>query len=204
MSAIATKSEMPPLVVRTRPVFDMTNDEFYAFCRLNPELHIERNAQGEIAIMPPAGGETGNRNAALTAHLFFWSRKDGQGVAFDSSTGFVLPNGATRSPDAAWVRLDRLEQLTPDEKEKFLPLAPDFVIELRSPTDALQTIQAKMEEYRENGVLLGWLIDPLERQVIVYRPKMAVEHLYDPATLSAEPELPGLHLDLGEIWTPSF
>lgn len=204
MSMPATISEMPPLVVRTRPVFDMTDDEFFAFCRLNPELHIERNAQGEITIMPPAGGATGNRNAALTAILFLWAKENGQGVAFDSSTGFVLPSGATRSPDAAWVRRNRLALLTPDEKERFLPLAPDFAIELRSPTDALLTVQTKMEEYRENGVMLGWLIDPKEQQLFIYRPEIAVEHLQNPTIISAEPDLPGFSLDLREIWMPPF
>lgn len=155
-------------------------------------------------MMSPAGGEIGNRNALLTMMLGNWTRQNGEGIAFDSSTGFILPNGATLSPDVAWVRRSRLAQLTPAQKQKFLPLCPDFVAELRSPTDRLVDLQAKMEEYRQNGARLGWLIDPIERQVFVYRPQQEIVHLQEPACIVGDPELPGFTLELQEIWKPGF
>ena len=196
--------EMPPLVLKLHPVIDLTDDEFFELCQVNRDLRLEKTAEGEIIVMPPAGGETGSRNSAITAALYVWSRRDGVGIAFDSSTGFKLPNGATRSPDAAWVQRTRLAPLTAKEKERFLPLCPDFVIELRSRTDPLTTLQAKMVEYIANGAQLGWLIDPVERQVHIYQPGIAPIILDQPATITGDPLLPGFVLELSLIWDPGF
>jgi len=189
-----------PLVLHTRPVFEMSDELFYDFCQTNREWRIERSAEGDILIMPPTGGETGNRNAVLNAFLTMWALRDGTGVSFDSSTGFDLSNGATRSPDAAWVKRSRLTILTPEQKKRFLPLCPDFVIELRSPSDHLKTLQDKIQEYIDNGAHLGWLFDTPNRRVYVYRPGKVVECLENPTTLSGDPELPGFVLDLAKIW----
>lgn len=180
-----------PLVLHTRPVFDMSDELFFDFCQTNREWRIERNAEGEILVMPPAGGETSSRNALLTTILTTWASQDGTGVAFDSSAGFDLPNGATRSPDAAWIRTSRLTPLTPEQKKRFLPLCPDFVIELRSPSDHLRTLQDKMQEYIDNGTGLGWLLDTPNRRVYIFRPGKAVECLENPPSVAGEPELPG-------------
>ena len=196
--------DMMPMSIDLRPLPSMTDEEFFLFCQANRELRIERTAQGEIIMMAPAGGETGGRNANLVTDLNHWARANKQGVVFDSSTGFDLPNGATRSPDAAWVRRELLAQLTAKQKRKFLPVCPDFIIELRSPTDSLRGAQDKMTEWIDNGAQLGWLIDPSERTVYVYRPGHAMEQLQNPATVSAEPVLPGFVLDLAVIWDPGF
>lgn len=193
-----------PLILRTRPMFEMSNDLFFDFCQANREWRIERNAQGEVLIMPPVGGETRRRNALLTTTLNLWALQDGRGVVFDSSAGFELPNTATRSPGAAWVRRARLAVLTAEQKKRFLPLCPDFVVELRSPSDHLQTPPDKMQEYLDNGAQLGWLLDTLNRRVFVYRPGKDVECLENPATLAGDPELPGFVLDLTRIWEPDF
>ena len=178
----------------------MSDDEFFDFCQANRDLRIERTAQGEIIIMPPAGGETSNRNAALTTLLTTWAWRDGTGRSFDSSGGFILPNGATRSPDAAWVRSARLASLTPAQWRKFLPLCPDFVVELMSPSDNLAEAQAKMEEYLANGAMLGWLLDAEPKTAYVYHPGQPVEILQQPTVLSGEPVLPGFTLELSYIW----
>lgn len=193
-----------PVILQTCPAFEMNDEQFYEFCRQNRDWRIERTAEGELIIMPPAGGETGNQNALLTTFFTFWALQEGTGIAFDSSTGFLLPNRATRSPDVAWVKKSRLRALTPEQKKKFLPLCPDFVIELRSPSDTLKTVQEKMQEYLDNGAQLGWLIDPSERRVYVYRPGIAVECLDNPANISGDPELPGFVLDLTRLWEASF
>jgi Uma2 family endonuclease len=193
-----------PLVLHTRPVFDMSEELFFDFCQTNREWRIERTAEGDVLIMPPTAGETGNQNAFVTTSLTTWALQNGTGVSFDSSTGFTLPNRATRSPDAAWVKRSRLALLTSEQKKRFLPLCPDFVIELRSPSDHLKTLQDKMQEYIENGALLGWLLDTPNRRVYVYRPGRAVECLENPSTISGDPELPGFVLDLATIWEPSF
>lgn len=193
-----------PVVLHTRPALDMTDEEFYQFCQINREWRIERTAEGDLLVMAPAGGETGHRNMLVAAFLTNWALPDGTGVPFDSSTGFNLPNGATRSPDAAWVKRSRLASLTPEQKKRFLPLCPDFVIELRSPSDSLKTVQDKMREYVENGARLGWLVDSPNRRIYVYRPGAAVECLDNPATVSGDPELPGFVLDLARIWEASF
>lgn len=181
-----------------------TEDTFYELCRQNPDLRLERTAKGEVIIMPPTGGETGSRNSEIARQIGNWKKTDGTGATFDSSTGFKLPNGANRSPDASWVSKAKLAQLTLEEKKKFLPLCPDFAIELRSPSDDLDTINAKMEEYIANGLRLGWLIDPEERVVFVYRPGAEVQKLENVNDISADPELPGFVLDLREIWNPQL
>jgi len=196
--------ESPPLVLHLRPAIEMTREQLFQFCQLNRDLRIERTAEGDLVIMPPTGGETGARNAKLIAQVIRWAEQDGSGVVFDSSTGFDLPNGATRSPDVAWVKRSRLAALTPEQKQGFLPLCPDFVIELRSPSDPLSTLQEKMEEYRANGAQLGWLIDPVERRVYVYRPGAPVECLDNPTELKGDPVLPGFVLDLEAVWEAGF
>ena len=178
---------------------ELTDEQFFLLCQHNRELRFERTAKGEILIMPPTGGETGNRNADLTFQLQAWSRQNNLGKAFDSSTGFKLPNGANRSPDASWVKRDRWFALTPEQRKKFLPLCPDFVVELRSPSDALKETQEKMQEYIDNGARLGWLIDPQTRRVEIYRPNQDVEILENPATVPGEDVLPGFVLDLNGI-----
>ncbi|MFN8489092.1 MAG: Uma2 family endonuclease [Caldilineaceae bacterium] len=193
-----------PVSIDLRPLPTLTDEEFFLFCQANRNLRIERTASGEIIIMAPAGGETGGRNADLTTYLNIWAWTNNQGKVFDSSTGFNLPNGATRSPDAAWVRRAQLTQLTAEQKRKFLPLCPVFVIELRSATDSLRVAQDKMVEWIANGVELGWLIDPTERNVYVYRPGRPVEQLQNPTQVSGEPVLPGFVLDLTAIWEPGF
>ncbi len=182
----------------------LSNDQLFELCQINPDLRIERAAQGEIIIMPPTGGETGNRSAAVTAQLTFWSWEDNSGVAFDSSTGFDLPNGATRSPDAAWVRRSRLRGLSQDEKEKFLPLCPDFVVEIRSPSDSLSKLKEKMEEYMANGCGLGWLIDTKQQKVFIYRPNQSVEELSQPTSLLGDTLLPNFRLNLERVWETGF
>ena len=181
------------------PDLHLTDEQFYAFCRLNRELRIERTAQGELWIMAPAGWDSSRKNAEITVQLGLWAKRDGTGVAVDSSAGYLLPNGAGRAPDASWVRNDRLAALTAEERAKFLPLCPDFVIELRSPTDSLSALRDKMREYMENGARLGWLIDPLGGQVFAYRPGVPVERLKEPESVSADPVLPGFRLELGDI-----
>jgi Uma2 family endonuclease len=191
------------ITLRIRPAINLTDDEFFALCQLNRDLRLERTAEGEIIIMPPTGWITGDRNAEITRQLRNWAKTEGRGVATDSSTGFQLPNGADRAPDAAWVLRSRLATLTAEQKENFLPLCPDFAIELLSPTDTLAKAQSKMTEYMENGLQLGWLIDPESRQVHVYRPRQAVVVMDNVSDVSADPELPGFVLDLREIWQPN-
>jgi Uma2 family endonuclease len=191
---------MDAFTLDIKSIIDLTNEQFYQLCQRNPNLRFERTAQGELIIMSPTGGETGNRNGRLTQQLFNWTDADGTGVAFDSSTGFKLPNGADRSPDAAWLTLERWNALTPEQRERFLPLCPDFVVELISPSDVLSTGQAKMQEYIGNGARLGWLLDRKTKQVEVYRPGQAVEILQAPETLSGEDVLPGFILNLTLIW----
>jgi Uma2 family endonuclease len=190
----------PPLVVHLQPVVNLTDDQLYEFSQLNRDLRIERNARGELIIMPPTGGETSERNAEITMQLRLWAKRDGGGATFDSSGGFRLPNGAVRSPDAAWVKRSRLETLGAADRKRFIPLCPDFVIELRSPTDSLSLMQSKMQEYLDSGAHLAWLIDPELRRVDVYRTGEPVEELENPQTLSAAPLLHGFELDLREIW----
>ncbi|MBI4748589.1 MAG: Uma2 family endonuclease [Acidobacteria bacterium] len=190
----------PPLVVQVQPVFNLTDDQLYEFSQLNRDLQIERNSRGELILMPPTGGETSERNAEITMQLRLWAKQNGEGTTFDSSGGFLLSNGAVRSPDAAWVRYSRLNALTAEARKKFIPLCPDFLIELRSPTDSLSVIREKMQEYLENGTQLAWFIDPEQRRVYVYSAPDLVCELENPEKLSGEPILPGFELNLGEIW----
>jgi Uma2 family endonuclease len=198
------QAEYVPVLIHLSPAIQLTDEQFFEFCQINRELRIERTAEGDVLIMPPAGGETGKRNADLIIAVGTWAKRDGSGVVFDSSTGFILPNGAVRSPDAAWVKRSRLAALTPEQKKKFLPMCPDFVIEIRSPTDHLATVKAKMREYLENGAQLGWLIDGEQRRVSVYRPHGEVECVDNPSQLSGDPVLPGFVLNVREIWEAAF
>ncbi|HBE17774.1 MAG TPA: hypothetical protein DEG17_11350 [Cyanobacteria bacterium UBA11149] len=191
---------MTALTVNFNSIINLTDDQFYQLCQDNETLKFERNAQGEIIIMSPVGGETGNRNAGVTAQLWIWNEGSKLGKVFDSSTGFKLPNGADRSPDAAWVRLERWDALTQEQKDKFPPLCPDFAIELLSPSDSLTEARDKMKEYMENGVLLGWLLNRRNRQVEIYRQGQEVEILDHPTSLSGEDILPGFVLNLAAIW----
>jgi Uma2 family endonuclease len=192
--------ENHPLVLHIHPAIELTPEQFFEICQLNRDLRLERKATGELVIMPPTGSETGGRNFRLLGQLYNWTERDSKGIGFDSSTGFTLPNGAQISPDAAWVKLERWNELTPEEQEKFAPIAPDFVVELRSVSDPLKLLQDKMQQYIDNGVQLGWLIDRKQRRVYIYRPGNAVEYLNNPATVSGESILPGFVLDLSKIW----
>ncbi|MEB3123559.1 MAG: Uma2 family endonuclease [Snowella sp.] len=191
---------MNALTVNLKSLIEMTDEQFFQLCQNNRELRFERNANGELIIMPPTGGETGNKNARITQQVMNWTDIDGTGIAFDSSTCFKLPNGANRPPDASWVKLERWNALTDEEKQKFPPLCPDFVIELLSPSDSLKTTQDKMEEYIDNGVCLGILINRKFRQVEIYRQGKEVEVLDSPTTVSGEDVLKGFVLNLGMIW----
>jgi len=203
MATVLESVETSPWVVKMpSSVAEMDDDQFFDFCQANPELRIERTAEGDILIMSPAGWMSGRRNAIITARLINWAERDEAGVVVDSSTGFRLPNSATRSPDAAWVLKSRLKRFSIADQEKFLALCPDFVIELKSPTDRLADLKNKLEEYVANGARLGWLLNPEARQVLVYRPGRAVEVLDHAETVSADPELPGFVLDLKPIWDP--
>ncbi|MEZ0611431.1 Uma2 family endonuclease [Fibrella sp. WM1] len=174
----------------------MDDDAFYDFCRLNEELKLEQNPDGTIVVMPNTGGKTGNRNAALTYFIYGWTMQSG-GIGFDSSTAFKLPNGATRSPDAAWISDDRWASLTDKQREKFPPLAPDFVVELMSASDQLPKAKEKMREYIDNGVQLGWLIDPVRQEVFIYRADGTIsKHTDFEQPLTGETVLPGFAFDL--------
>ena len=196
-----TQTTTPPdrLALNLRAV-KITPDQFLQLCADNHALRLELTADRELIIMPPTGTTTGRRNSDLNYQLTHWSYRDGTGVAFDSSTGFTLPNGAVRAPDASWLPLSRWQTLTPEQQAKFAPICPDFVIELRSPSDDLPIIQAKMAEYLTNGARLGWLIDPQNRQIHIYRPHRPITILNAPTTISADPELPGFTLNLQTIW----
>ncbi|BAY79908.1 hypothetical protein NIES25_63960 (plasmid) [Nostoc linckia NIES-25] len=191
---------MNALKVNLKPVLELTDEQFFNLCQANRDLRFERTATGELIIMPPTGGETGNRNGRLNQQLFNWSDEDGTGIAFDSSTGFKLPNGADRSPDASWVKLERWNTLNQEQQTKFIPLCPDFVVELLSPSDSLKAAQEKMREYQDNGARLGWLINRKSRQVEIYRQGQEVEVLDSPVTLSGEDVLEGFILNLEAIW----
>jgi Uma2 family endonuclease len=189
---------MNALILNLSPAIELTDEQFLQLCQNNRDLQFERTAEGELIIMPPTGWGSGNRNSKLTQRLGNWADADGTGLAFDSSTGFKLPNGANRSPDASWVSRASLEALNPDPA-KFLPMAPDFVAELRSATDSLERLQGKMQEYINCGVRLGWLIDPENQRVEIYRPGQVVEVLESPTSLSGENVLLGFVLDLTGI-----
>src|SRR5437588_1399340 len=201
MSATLNISVPEPVVVHFEPAkLRMNDDEYFQFCQLNPELRIERTSEGDIIVLAPTGGKSGRQNAKLTARVTNWAEQDATGQVFDSSTEFILPNRAGRAPDVSWIRNERWDALTEKEQEQFPPLCPDFVVELRSKTDRLKTLQAKMEEYIANGAQLGWLIDPLERKVHIYRPAAEPEVLNNPERVSGEPLLKGFVLDVRSIW----
>lgn len=197
---ISSVENFYPLVLRMEPAIRLTDDQFFDFARQNDIMRMERTATGEIIIMTPTGGETGKRNFSLCMLLGIWAMRDQSGIGFDSSTAFRLPNGATRSPDAAWIERSRYEALPLKDREKFPPICPDFVVELTSPTDTLRAAKAKMREYMACGARLGWLIDPPSRQVIVYRPGEEPQVIADAESITGEPVLPGFVLNLSEIW----
>ena len=200
MAEVLEQIEQPPLVLHTAPGMKMDDDQFFQFCQVNRDLRIERTAEGDLIIMPPAGASSGRGNAELTYLFQDWAHRDGSGQVFDSSTGFKLPNGAMRSPDVSWVRNERLDAFSEEEWEKFLPLCPDFVLELRSPSDSLRVVQQKMEEYIRNGARLGWLLDPPRKKVHLYRPRARPQVLVNPENLSGEPVLKRFVLDIRQVW----
>jgi Uma2 family endonuclease len=199
MTKLLIETQNVPLTVNL-PATAMAHEQFYEFCQANPNLRIERTASGEVIIMSPAFSDTGNRNFGIVVQLGTWAEQDGTGVGFDSSTGFTLPNGATRSPDAAWMKSDRWNALNPNQQASFAPICPDFVIELRSASDALSNLQVKMQEYIDNGAQLGLLIDRKNYTVYCYRPNQDPEILDHPQAVSCAPELPGLTLQMAKIW----
>lgn len=189
-----------PVLVHVRPVLDLSDEQFYAFAQLNRDLRLERTAQGDLLIVLPTGGATGERNAEIALQLRLWAKRDGTGTTFDSSTGFRLANNAIRSPDATWVRYTRLAALTVEQRQGFLPLCPDFVLELRSPSDSLAVLHEKMLEYIASGAALAWLLDAATRQVYLYQPREPVRQRDTPDTVSGDPVLPGFTLDLRAVW----
>lgn len=191
---------MAVLILNNPETTPITDEQFYQLCIVNRELKLERTAKGDLIIMSPTGGGTGNRNFKLTQQLANWTDANGTGIGFDSSTCFQLPNGANRSPDAAWMPLEKWESLTPEQQEKFPPICPDFVIELRSPSDPLKPLQEKLQEYIDNGTQLGWLINCKDRQVEIYRQNREKEVCDNPLALSGEGVLPGFVLNLSGIW----
>jgi Uma2 family endonuclease len=191
---------MTAYTVNLNPIIKLTDEQFYQLCKENPEIKLERNAKGELIIMPPTGGETGNKNSEINADFVIWNRQTKLGVCFDSSTCFKLPNGANRSPDFAWIRKERWDALTPEEQERFPPIAPDFVLELMSPSDSLEDAQTKMREYIDNQVKLGWLINRKTRQVEIYRQEKPTQVLDSPTQLFGEDILPGFILNLQLVW----
>ena len=189
---------IPPELIGAQGV---TLEQFEELCRKYRKLRLELTSTGELIAMPPTGAGTGRSCSNLTGQLYAWSRQDGTGVTFGSSAGFILPNGAIRSPDASWIRREKWDSLTAQQRKKFVPFCPDFAVEIRSPRNTLTELYLKMFEYLENGTSLGWLIDPFKRQVYVYRPNEEVVILDNPETVSADPLLPGFMLNLTELWS---
>jgi Uma2 family endonuclease len=187
---------MTAITLNLYPTLELTDEQFALICRTNRDLKLERTATGELVIMPPTGGETGKKNSSINAQLWLWNQQEQLGEVFDSSTGFKLPNGATRSPDAAWIEKTRWNSLTAEQQQQFIPLCPDFVIELRFNLDNLSELQKKMQEYVDNGLLLGWLIDPQNQQVLVYQQNCSVKIIDNPTSLSGEKILSGFTLNL--------
>ncbi|WP_299406871.1 Uma2 family endonuclease [Acaryochloris sp. IP29b_bin.148] len=190
---------MDAITLDLAPFIQMTDDQFFELCQHHRDYRFERNAAGALIIMSPAGGETSRRNLSIAGQLYQWNQRCKLGIAFDSSGGFKLPNGADRSPDASWLTLERWQALTLAERQKFLPLCPDFVVELRSPSDSLTKLQEKMQEYMASGARLGWLIDPQGQQVEIYRLGQLPEVLISPAVLLGEDVLSDFELDLSDI-----
>jgi len=199
MSVVATEDSV--LLTLDFSPLKMTDEEFYEFCRRNQDFRFEMDKEENLIVMPPTFLETSRKNAKINVRLGRWAEKDNTGVAFESDGMFTLPNGAKRSPDAFWILNEKYYALSEEEREeRFARIVPDFVIELRSKSDNLRKLQNKMSEYIENGVRLGWLIDPYERRVHVYRADESVEILENPQKVSGEAVLPGFELDLTEIW----
>jgi Uma2 family endonuclease len=191
---------MDTFTLDVAPFTTMTDQQFFELCQHHPHYRFERTASGALIIMSPAGGETSRRNLSLSGQLYQWNKQYKLGVAFDSSGGFKLPKGGDRSPDASWLAQARWDELTPQQREKFLPLCPDFVIELKSPSDSISTLREKMQEYIANGAQLGFLLNPSPKQVEIYRPNQSPEILQNPKSVSADPILPGFVLDLTDIF----
>ena len=180
----------------------LSDDELFDFCALNSELQVERSAEGEVIVMPPAGGESSHRNMNISMQLYAWSRRDGRGRAFDSSAGFFLPSGAMLSPDAAWIEKSRLQPLSKEQKRKFIYLCPDFVIEILSPSDRLKATKRKMSEWIANGAELGWLIDADGQSVYIYRRGQEAELQVNPQSMAGEGSVAGFLLDLQDVFAP--
>ena len=197
-------SLLPAGRIEFGPAEPMSEDDFFDVCQRVDHLFFERDANGHVIVMPPAGSYSSNRSGRIFAQLLRWSDRTNRGVSFESSAGFTLPNGATRAPDAAWVASDRLAALPDDTKEKFLPLAPDFAVEVRSQHDQRHDLEEKMQEYITNGTRLAWLVDPYEETVDVYRDDDTVEHHEKPDALSGAPLLPDFTCDFARVWDPSY
>jgi Uma2 family endonuclease len=190
------------ILLQMTPALRISDGEFYDFCQQNKDYRIERTAKGEIVILMPTGGDTSRRNYELSLMLGLWRLQTGaEGYIFESSGGFILPSGSMRSPDLSWVKKERLDALTAEEREKFTPLCPDFVVEIRSSTDNLKPLKAKMDEYIKNGALLALLIDPEKKMVYLYRPHQAIEVLTNPTKISCDPEMPGLVFDTAVLFS---
>jgi Uma2 family endonuclease len=191
---------MASIVLNLTPFVELSDDQFYQLCQNHRDLKFERTVQGELVIVTPVGGEGGSREADLIGDLVYWNRRTQLGKVFSSSTCFKLPNGADRSPDAAWVTLERWNQLTPEQQKKFPPICPDFVIELRSESDTLEPLQKKMQEYLSNGLRLGWLVNPQKRQVEIYRANQDKQVIENPKQLDGEEVLLDFVFDLSILW----
>lgn len=191
---------MTTYTINLDTITSLNDEQFLELCQANPDLKFERTPQGNLVIMSPTGGETGKKNAELITEFCIWNRRQKQGIVFDSSTAFKFPNGAIRSPDVSWIKKERWETLTQEEKEKFPNIAPDFILELRSNSDSINEVQKKLEEYLENGVRLGWLIDPIQKQVEIYRQGREKEVLFQPKIISGQDVLEGFSLDLENLW----
>ncbi len=198
-SLIQVDYPIPFELLALRP--PVTHEQFEELCSTYGDLRLELTSTGELIVMPPTGSMTGRRSFDLTSQLASWFREHGTGVCFGADAGFTLPNGAIRGPDAAWIKREKWDSLTAQEKEKFAPICPDFAVELRSPSDNFRELDLKMFEYMENGASLGWLIDPLKRKVYVYRPNQETVVLDNPETVSADPLLPAFTLNLTELWS---
>ncbi len=183
-------------ILNLEPITTLTRSQFFQLCQANPDVQLERSPQGELIIVSPVGGESGNQEANLIGDLIIWNRQTNLGVVFSSQTVFSLPAGGDRSPDVAWVELSRWQALSQEEREGFPPICPDFLIELRSRTDRLKPLQNKMHEYLKSGLRLGWLINYKDKQVEIYRVGKSVEVVAIPMVLSGEEVLPGFSLEV--------
>jgi len=199
--AQASSSQTIAVNIPSTLILSITHEQFVQLALANRDLQLERTPMGELIVMPPTGSDTGNRNLDIEGQLWLWNRQTKLGKAFNSSTGFHLPNGAFRSPDASWIRQERWDALTPEQRKGFAPLCPDFVLELCSESENMEPLRAKMREYMANGARLGWLIDRKNKKVEIYRQGQEVEVLDNPSTLSDEDVLPGFVLDLTEVWS---